>query len=136
MTEASDDGTTPVDGKFIVHAQWPLPNVYLGVSVENKKHGVPRIAQLRATPAKKRFLSVEPLLEDLGTLDLTGIHQVIVGSESGPKARPMEEDWVRSIRDQCVAANVPFFYKQRLDAKRRKVSLPVLDGRQWAEVPR
>lgn len=135
MTEASDDGTTPVDGKFIVHAQWPLPNVYLGVSVENKKHGVPRIALLRATPAKKRFLSVEPLLEDLGTLDLTGIHQVIVGSESGPKARPMEEDWVRSIRDQCVAANVPFFYKQRLDAKRRKVSLPMLDGRQWAEMP-
>ena len=115
---------------------WPLPNVHLGVSVENKKHGVPRIEHLRNTPAAVRFLSVEPLLEDLGELDLTGIHWVIAGSESGPKARPMEEDWVRSSRDQCIAAKVPFFYKQRLDEKRRKVSLPVLDGRQWAEVPR
>ena len=136
MTEASEDGSTPVDGRVIVNAQWPLPNVHLGVSVENRKHGVPRIEHLRNTPAAVRFLSVEPLLEDLGELDLTGIHWVIVGGESGPKARPMEEDWVRSIRDQCIAARVPFFYKQKLDEKRRKVSLPVLDGRQWAEVPR
>ena len=122
--------------RHVDYPRWPLPNVHLGVSVENKKHGVPRIEHLRAVPAAVRFLSVEPLLEDLGVLDLTGIHWVIVGGESGPRARPMHEDWVRSIRDQCVAARVPFFYKQKLDEKRRKVSLPVLDGRQWAEVPR
>ena len=112
---------------------WPLPNVHLGVSVESAKHK-DRIDWLRATPAAVRFLSIEPLLEDVGTLDLTGIHQVIVGAESGHGARPMREDWVRSIRDQCVAQGVAFFYKQRLEGG-RKVSLPMLDGRQWAEMP-
>lgn len=113
---------------------WPLPNVHLGVSVEDRKYGVPRIDHLRRTPAAVRFLSIEPLLEDVGTLDLTGIHQVIVGAESGHRARPMREDWVRSIRDQAVAQGVAFFYKQRLEGG-RKVSLPMLDGRQWAEMP-
>ncbi len=114
---------------------WPLPNVHLGVSVEDRKYGVPRIEHLRRTPAAVRFLSIEPLLEDVGELDLTGIHQVIVGAESGRRPRPMEEKWVRSVRDQCVARGVAFFYKQRLDDHGRKVSLPVLDGRQWAEMP-
>ena len=90
---------------------WPLPNVWLGVSVEDRNRK-DRIDWLRKTPAAIRFLSCEPLLEDLGTLDLTGIHQVIVGGESGPGARPMHPDWARSIRDQCVAANVAFFFKQ------------------------
>ena len=98
---------------FDPYSQWPLPNVWLGVSVENRK-AKPRIDALRATPAALRFLSLEPLLEDLGELDLTGIDWVIVGGESGKGAgiRPMHPDWVRSVRDQCAAAGVPFFFKQ------------------------
>ncbi len=86
--------------------------IWWGVSVENRRDGLPRIDDLRAAPARTRFLSVEPLLEDLGPLDLTGIHWVIVGGESGPGARPMHPDWVTSIRDQCRTAGVPFFFKQ------------------------
>lgn len=112
---------------------WPLPNVHLGVSVESAKYK-PRLDDLRACPAAVRFASLEPLLEDLGALDLSSIHQVIVGAESGHHARPMREDWVRSIRDQAVAQGVAMFYKQRLEGG-RKVSLPILDGRQWAELP-
>ena len=91
---------------------WPLRNVWLGVSVEDRRHGLPRIADLQAAPAAVRFLSVEPLLEDLGTLPLEGIHWVIVGGESGADARPMHPDWARSLRDQCHAAGVAFFFKQ------------------------
>jgi protein gp37 len=90
---------------------FPMMNVHLGTSVENRKEKH-RIDALRGTPAEVRFLSLEPLLEDLGDLDLDGIHWVIVGGESGPGARPMHPGWVRSIRDQCVAAGVPFFFKQ------------------------
>jgi protein gp37 len=89
-----------------------LPNVWWGVSVENRKHGLPRIEHLRAAPAAVRFLSIEPLLEDLGELDLTGIHWIIVGGESGHGARPMKPQWARSIRDQCQRAKVPVFLKQ------------------------
>ncbi len=89
-----------------------LPHVWWGVSVENRRHGLPRIDHLRATPAAVRFLSVEPLLEDLGRLNLAGIDWVIVGGESGAGARPMVADWVRSIRDQCEQARVAFFFKQ------------------------
>jgi protein gp37 len=89
-----------------------LPHVWLGVSVEDRAYGVPRIAELRRTPAAVRFLSVEPLLEDLGTLALDHIDWVIVGGESGPGARPMDESWVISMRDQCRSAGVPFFFKQ------------------------
>lgn len=89
-----------------------LPNVIIGVSVENQQHGLPRIEHLRQTPAAVRMLSIEPLLEDLGQIDLTGIGWVIVGGESGHGARPMHPDWPRSIRDQCQAAGVPFFFKQ------------------------
>jgi protein gp37 len=87
-------------------------NVWLGTSVENKKHGVPRITVLRGIRAPMRFLSIEPLLEDLGNFDLSGISWVIVGGESGPKARPMDPVWARAIRDQCDEAGVPFFFKQ------------------------
>lgn len=86
-------------------------NIWLGTTLENKA-AVWRIEALRSVPAMVRFLSIEPLLEDLGTLDLTGIHWVIVGGESGHHARPMHPDWVRSVRDQCLAAKVPFFFKQ------------------------
>ena len=87
-------------------------NVWLGVSVENRKYGLPRIPALRGIEAPVRFLSIEPLLEDLGSFDLRGIHWVIVGGESGRKARPMRPEWVASIKRQCVAARVAFFFKQ------------------------
>lgn len=88
-------------------------NVWLGVTVGDRKHGKPRIDVLREIPAKIRFLSVEPLLEDLGELDLSGIHWVIVGGESGPGCRPMKLAWVERILAQCREQGVPFFYKQR-----------------------
>ena len=90
---------------------FPPPNIWLGVSVEDKKRK-DRIDALRTTPAAVRFLSLEPLLEGLGDLDLKGIHWVIVGGESGPRARPMRPVWARLIRDQCAAAGVPFHFKQ------------------------
>lgn len=93
-------------------AAWPLPNVWLGVSVEDRKHGLPRIDELRKVPAAVRFLSIEPLFEDIGEIDLTGIHWVIVGGESGPSARPFRMEWARRILAQCRRAQVPFFLKQ------------------------
>jgi protein gp37 len=87
-------------------------HIWWGVSVEDKAYGLPRIEHLRMTPAAVRFLSIEPLLEDLGELDLTGIHWVIVGGESGRGARPMKQEWVESIMEQCARADVPFFFKQ------------------------
>jgi len=102
-------------------------HIWWGVSVEDRKHGLPRIADLQATPAAVRFLSVEPLLEDLGKLPLSGISWVIVGGESGPGARPMKEEWVLSIREQCKAANVSFFFKQ-WGGVRKKVTGRTLQG--------
>ena len=89
-----------------------LPNVWWGVSVEDQAHGLVRIKHLQQAPAAVRFLSVEPLLEDLGEINLEGIHWVIVGGESGAGARPMQKEWVLSLRDQCERAQVPFFFKQ------------------------
>jgi protein gp37 len=111
-----------------------LPNIWWGVSVEDRKHGVPRIAVLREAPAAVRFLSIEPLLEDLGELDLTGIGWVIVGGESGPGARPMEKAWVVSIREQCQAAQVPFFFKQ-WGGVRKAAAGRQLDDRTYDEMP-
>jgi len=90
---------------------WPLPNVWLGTSIEFDRYAW-RADHLRGTPAAVRFLSLEPLLGPLPSLDLTGIDWVIVGGESGPGARPMHPDWVRDIRDRCVAAGIPFLFKQ------------------------
>ena len=87
-------------------------NVWLGVSVENIKEGLPRIDVLKKIPAKIRFLSIEPLLEDLGEIDFSDIHWVIVGGESGSKARPMKEQWVLNIQTQCLEQNIAFFFKQ------------------------
>lgn len=87
-------------------------NVWLGVSVENRKYGVPRIDYLRQAEAHIRFLSVEPLLEDLGKLDLRDIHWVIVGGESGHQARPMREEWVENVKRQADETGVAFFFKQ------------------------
>lgn len=113
---------------------WPK-NAWAGTSVENKKHGLPRIEHLRQTPAAVRFLSIEPLLEDLGVIDLTGIGWVIVGGESGHGARPMEADWATSIRDQCVSAGVPFFFKQ-WGGVRKKIAGRELEGKLWDEMPK
>jgi protein gp37 len=88
------------------------PHIWLGVSVEDRKYGLPRIDQLRATNTSLRFLSIEPLLEDLGSFDLGAVDWVIVGGESGPKSRPMERAWVLAIRDRCQKARIPFFFKQ------------------------
>jgi len=109
-------------------------HIWWGVSVENRRHGLPRIDHLREAPARVRFLSVEPLLEDLGPLDLTGIHWVIVGGESGAGARPMEPGWVLAIRAQCAAVGVPFFFKQWGGVRKGKAGRQ-LDGRTYDEVP-
>lgn len=110
------------------------PHIWWGVSVENRQHGLPRIEHLRAAPAAVRMLSVEPLLEDLGQINLGGIHWVILGGESGPGARPMHKEWVVSIRDQCRQAGVPFFFKQWGGVRKGKAGRE-LDGRTYDERP-
>ncbi len=110
------------------------PHIWWGVSVENRKHGLPRIDHLRDAPAVVRFLSIEPLLEDLGRVNLSGISWVIVGGESGHGARPMQADWVRSLRDQCAESEVPFFFKQ-WGGVRKKVAGRELDGRTYDDMP-
>lgn len=112
----------------------PLQNVWWGVSVEDRRFGLPRIDHLRRVPAAVRFLSVEPLIEHIGTINLEGIHWVIVGGESGARPRPMHADWVRSIRDQCALAGVPFFFKQ-WGGTRKKIAGRTLDGRTYDEFP-
>ena len=113
----------------------PCPrNVWLGVSVEDRTFGLPRIDHLRRVDAAVRFLSIEPLLESLGRIDLKGIHWVIVGGESGPRARRMEGDWVRDLRAQCQKAKVAFFFKQWGGTNKKRTGR-VLDERTWDEVP-
>jgi protein gp37 len=111
-----------------------LLNVWFGVSVEDKRYGIPRIDSLRRTPASVRFLSIEPLLEDLGELDLSGIDWVIVGGESGHRARPMREEWVLSIRDQCLEQGVPFFFKQWGGVRKHETGRE-LRGQTYDEMP-
>jgi len=110
------------------------PHIWWGVSVENRKQGVPRVGDLRTAPARVRFLSVEPLLEDLGTLELDKISWVIVGGESGSGARPMKREWVLAIRDQCRRAGVPFFFKQ-WGGVRKSAAGREIDGRTYSEYP-
>ncbi|HEY2289936.1 MAG TPA: phage Gp37/Gp68 family protein [Thermoanaerobaculia bacterium] len=112
--------------------EWP-ENVWMGVSVENSKH-VDRIDDLRRTGAKLRFLSLEPLLGPLRGLNLQGIDWVIVGGESGPGARPIQESWILEIRDQCQKAEVAFFFKQWGGQNKKKAGR-LLDGRTWDEMP-
>ena len=110
-------------------------HILWGVSVENRKHGLPRIGHLRQSSALQRFLSIEPLLEDLGGINLDQINWVIVGGESGVGARPMEKGWVRSIRRQCREARVPFFFKQWGGVRKNEAGR-VLDGRTYDEFPK
>lgn len=111
---------------------WP-PNIWLGTSVESD-HVIARVDALRAVPAAIRFLSCEPLLGPLSRLDLTGIHWVIVGGESGPDHRPIKEQWVRDIRERCLRDGVPFFFKQWGGAT-PKSGGRLLDGRTWDGMP-
>lgn len=126
--------------EFFDHYTAPR-NAWLGVSVEDRRHGLPRIKALRKISAQIRFLSVEPLLEDLGKIDLRDIHWVIVGGESGPKARPMKQDWVINVQRQCEQQNVAFFFKQwggwGADGKKRakKQNGRTLLGKTWDEMP-
>ena len=110
------------------------PHIWWGGSVEDRKYGRPRIEDLRAVEASVRFLSIEPLLEDVGVLNLRGIHWVIVGGESGPGARPMREDWVVSIRNQCRKERVAFFFKQWGGVRKSKTGRS-LEGRTYDEFP-
>lgn len=110
------------------------PQIWLGVSVEDRKYGLPRIDQLRDTPAAVRFLSIEPLLEDLGRIDLRGMDWVIVGGESGPGARPMHESWALSLLEQCQSAGVPFFFKQWGGVRKGRTGR-TLRGRTYDEFP-
>jgi protein gp37 len=109
-------------------------HIWWGVSVENKKYGVPRIADLQNAQVAMRFLSIEPLLEDLGDLNLAGINWAIVGGESGHGARPMKKEWVTSLRDQCKNAGMAFFFKQ-WGGERKSAAGRMLDGKTYDEVP-
>lgn len=130
---------TKMSGYF--DGKQPPRNAWIGVTVENREHGLPRIDELRKVGASIRFLSVEPLLESLGIIDLTGIHWVIVGGESGPKARPMKKEWIEQIRIQCKEQEVAFFFKQwggwGADGIKRakKKNGRELDGQVWNQVP-
>jgi len=108
-------------------------NIWMGVTVESENYK-DRIDYLRYTSAHIKFLSLEPLLGDLGELDFTDIDWVIVGGESGPGARPIQIDWVRNIREQCVSQNVPFFFKQWGGTNKKKAG-KILDRRIWNQMP-
>ncbi len=109
-------------------------HIWWGVSVENKKHGLPRIDHLRQAKAKVSFLSVEPLLEDLGEMNLRGIKWVIVGGESGAGARPMKQEWVVNVQRQCDALEIPFFFKQ-WGGTRKKLTGRTLNGKTFDAHP-
>jgi protein gp37 len=109
-------------------------HILWGVTVEDRRYGVPRIEKLRQSGGLKLFLSIEPLLEDLGEIDLSGICWVIVGGESGPRARPIDVSWVNSIHRQCAALNIPFFFKQ-WGGVRKKAAGRMLDSRYYDEFP-
>lgn len=132
LTKRSDRMRDLLNGKLQFASM--QPNIWWGVSVENRKQGLPRIEHLREAPARVRFLSIEPLLEDLGTFSLKSISWVIVGGESGPGARLMPKDWVLSIRDLCRRSQVPFFFKQ-WGGVRKSETGRALDGKTYNEFP-
>lgn len=132
LTKRSDRMRDLLNGKLQFASS--QSHIWWGVSVENQRHGLPRTEHLREAPARLRFLSVEPLLEDLGTFSLKGIRWVIVGGESGPGARPMAKEWVLSIRDLCKTDHVPFFFKQ-WGGVRKSETGRILNGKTYNEFP-
>jgi protein gp37 len=110
------------------------PHIWWGVSVENRQHGLPRLRDLQNSPVAVRFLSIEPLLEGLGRINLDGIHWVILGGESGHGARPLKREWVTSIRDQCNEASIPFFFKQWGGVHKKRAGR-ALDGQTYDGFP-
>jgi protein gp37 len=132
LTKRAERVRTLLNGKLAFAAK--QTHIWWGVSVENKRSGLPRVAHLRAAKAKVRFLSVEPLLEHLGDINLNGIGWVIVGGESGAGARPMRKEWVISIRNQCRKHKVPFFFKQ-WGGFRKSLAGRLLEGRTYDEFP-
>ncbi len=134
--------TKRADRMFEYFSNKEIPaNVWLGVTVENRKEGLPRIDRLRKLKASVLFLSIEPLIEDLGQINLENIDWVIVGGESGNKARPMEKEWVVNIKNQCEENNIAFFFKQwgtwGADKVKRnkKLNGKELDGKVWQKYP-
>jgi protein gp37 len=134
--------TKRADNMYEYFSKREVPkNVWLGVTVENKYDGLPRIERLRKLNATVLFLSVEPLLEDLGLIDLTNIDWVIVGGESGNQARPMDKRWVENIKEQCDANDVAFFFKQwgtwgaDKIKRNKKVNGKELNGKIWQNYP-
>jgi protein gp37 len=117
---------------YVPHA--PLPNVWLGTSIELNRYAW-RANPLRHTPAAVRFISAEPLLGPLPALDLGGIDWLITGGESGARHRPLDLDWVRDLRDRCQAAHVAFFHKQN-GGRTHAAGGRLLDGRTWDEYPK
>ena len=132
LTKRADRMAALLQGKLQTAAK--AAHVWWGVSVENRKHGLPRIDQLRHAKPAVAFLSIEPLLEDLGEFNLSCIDWVIVGGESGPGARPMKEEWVRNIQRQCSKNRVPFFFKQWGGVRKAKTGRE-LDGQTYDEFP-
>jgi protein gp37 len=132
LTKRSQRMCEMLESSLKIHAR--QKHIWWGVSVENKEYGLPRINHLRSAPAAIRFLSVEPLLEDMGKINLRGISWVIVGGESGAKARPIKPEWVISIRNQCQASGVPFFFKQ-WGGKNKKQAGRTLNGSTYDEFP-
>ena len=134
--------TKRADRMFQYLSQREIPkNLWLGVTVENRKEGLPRIDQLRNLRASVLFLSIEPLLEDLGQINLKNIDWVIVGGESGHKARPMDKEWVLNINQQCETEGIPFFFKQwgtygeDKIKRNKKINGKELDGQIWQQYP-
>jgi protein gp37 len=115
-----------------VDLDWPA-NVWMGVSVEDARI-LSRVDDLRRVPAAVRFLSCEPILGPLDRIDLTGIHWVIAGGESGPRARPLDRAWVTDLRDSCQLAGVPFFFKQ-WGGRTPKAGGRLLEGQTYNEMP-
>ena len=132
LTKRSERLRTLLDTKLKFAATYS--HIWWGVSVEDRRHGLRRVTDLQSAPAAVRFLSIEPLLEELGTLNLECIDWVIVGGESGPGARPMKKEWVVSIREQCRRAGVPFFFKQWGGVRKSRAGRE-LDGRTYDEFP-
>ena len=132
LTKRADRMTTLLQGKLREAAK--AAHIWWGISVENRKHGLPRIEKLRGAKPTVAFLSVEPLLENLGKMDLRGIHWIIVGGESGPGARPIKRSWVRNVRAECRAHNIPFFFKQ-WGGVRKSETGRTLDGKTYDEFP-